>query len=199
MVIGITGGVGCGKSTVLRILKEKYNAQIIEADKVGHIVMEKGNSAYQSILDLFGSEILSKDLEIDRVILGNIVFNNDELLNKLNSIIHPAVKEYIKELILNYSEKNLIIVEAALLIEAGYRDICDIYWYIYASKQTRINRLISSRGYSINKAESIMSNQLTDDEFRKNTDIIVNNDLSIEKLYHSVDEAIKLTYKSLKN
>jgi dephospho-CoA kinase len=199
MVIGITGGVGCGKSTVLQILKEKYNAQIIEADKVGHIVMEKGNSAYQSILDLFGSEILSKDLEIDRVILGNIVFNNHELLNKLNSIIHPAVKEYIKELILNYSEKNLIIVEAALLIEAGYRDICDIYWYIYASKQTRINRLISSRGYSINKAESIMSNQLTDDEFRKNTDIIVNNDLSIEKLYHSVDEAIKLTYKSLKN
>ncbi len=192
-VIGITGGVGCGKSTVLDILKNDYDAQIIEADKVGHIVMEKGNIAYDKIVSLFGVNILNSDLSINRKELANIVFNNEELLLKINAIIHPAVKQYIKQFIVEMKEINakLVVVEAALLIEAGYRDICDVFWYVYASKQTRIKRLQANRGYSLEKIHSIMLNQLNDDKFRKNTDYMINNDNTINDLRLSISEAVK--------
>ena len=94
-IIGVTGGVGAGKSTVLAWLKEKYQARVIEADQVGHEVMKPGTEAYQRILEEFGPSVLLEDGRIDRACLGAIVFSDKEKLQKLNNIIHPAVKQEI--------------------------------------------------------------------------------------------------------
>lgn len=188
MVIGITGGIGCGKSTVLSLLKEKYNAYIIDADKVAHRLMEPYEQAYNSIKAYFGDEVIGSDGFIDRKRLGEIVFNSKEKLTALNAMVHPAVKEAIKAEIKSVNEKpsypdninnsdkeNLIAVEAALFIEAGYMDICDELWYIYTDNEIRIERLIKSRGYTREKAEGIIANQLSDNEFRKHCQIVIDN------------------------
>ncbi len=184
MVIGITGGIGSGKSTVLNILKEKYNAYIIDADKTAHRLMKPGGEAYHKIKAYFGDSVIDKTGYIDRKVLGQIVFSHKEKLNALNEIVHPAVKkDIIKEIadIKALDTGRLIAVEAALFIEAGYMDICDKLWYIYTDDEVRIQRLMSSRGYSREKAVSIIENQLTDKEFRKHSNVIINNGSSFEE------------------
>ena len=192
IVIGITGGVGCGKSTVLDVLKNKYGAAVIEADKVGHTVMEKGTDAYYQILDCFSNQILDENDNIDRKKLGAIVFADESLLMKLDGIIHPAVKSYIKTFIANEKSKgtSLIIVEAALLIEAGYRDICDCFWYIFVDVEKRISRLMDSRGYTLEKIHQIMNNQLSEKEFKDNTDDVIDNNGDLNDLMVSIDEKL---------
>ena len=117
------------------------------------------------------------NLQIDRKALSNLVFNNTEKLEYLNSIIHPAVEQYIADnIILEYeNSKKLFVIEAALLIEAGYKRVCNELWYIYASKEERIKRLMSSRGYSRNKCIDIMDNQLSDTEFKANCNVLIDN------------------------
>ncbi len=176
MVIGITGGVGCGKSAVLSILEENFNAYIIDADKVAHRLMEPLNPAYDKIIACFGEAVKDRGGFIDRKKLGQIVFNHKEKLKCLNSIVHPMVKEAIMEEIRDINSlKTLIAVEAALFIEAGYMDICDELWYIYTDNESRIERLIKSRGYTREKTESIISSQLSDSEFRRHCHIIIDN------------------------
>lgn len=188
--IGITGGVGCGKSTVLKMICDKVDAFVIEADKVGHIVMKKGMPAYYEVTELFGKDIVDESGEVDRKKLAERVFGNKELLAKLNGIIHPAVKRYILEKIEENSDKEYIFVEAALLIEAGYKEFLDETWYIYASKDIRTERLIESRGYSKEKVESIICNQLSEEDFRNNCNKTINNNGSIEELSASIDSAL---------
>ena len=103
-VLGITGQVGAGKSTILAYLEEKYRAKVIQADQVGHLVMEPDTSCYKQICSLFGEQILAADQKIDRKKLGAIVFADQEKLAMLNAIVHPAVKEYIRTAV--YLEKQ---------------------------------------------------------------------------------------------
>ena len=190
--IGITGGIGCGKSAILAMIENNYNARIVEADRVGHEVMEKGGEAYNKIVDYFTEDILDTDRNIDRKKLASIVFNNKEKLEKLNSFVHPAVKHEIIRRKEQAQKDNIdfFIIEAALLIEAGYRDICDIFWYIYANREVRAERLIKSRGYSIDKINSIINNQLTEEEFIKNTDIVIYNNGDYENLYNEISSKL---------
>ena len=176
-VIGITGGVGCGKSTIVDYIKEQYNATVFKADDIGHIVMQRGNLAYDKIVQYFGEDILDIDLQIDRKTLSNLVFNNTEKLEYLNSIIHPAVEQYIaNNIILEYKKsKKLFVIEAALLIEAGYKRVCNELWYIYVDREERIKRLMASRGYSRSKCIDIMDNQLSDAEFKANCNVLIDN------------------------
>lgn len=198
IVIGITGGVGCGKSAVLEVLKNNYDAAVIEADKVGHIVIEPNGTAYDKVVNIFGADILDNaDTDkpfINRKALADIVFKDKEKLTLLNSIIHPAVKEYIKLFIYNEESKGTkyIVVEAALLIEAGYRDICDIFWYIRTNKDIRIKRLMENRKYSLEKINSIMNNQLSDKEFIEGTDYIIENNSGYEELAEEIDKKLKI-------
>ena len=117
MIIGIVGGVGCGKSTVLTYLKEKYNAYIIEADKVAKEIMEKGNEVYNKVIREF-PESLDKDDNIDRKKLAEIVFNDAKKLETLNNITHPGTIKEITDRI-NNSSNQLVIVESAILIVPG--------------------------------------------------------------------------------
>ncbi len=177
-VIGITGGVGCGKSTVLNLIKEKYNAYIIMADDVAKELMQPSKAAYNSVVDMFGDGILDNSGQIDRPALAKIIFDNPNKRMVLNSIVHPLVKKTIVEQLTRLKisgEYDYAFVEAALLIEDHYKTFCDEIWYIYAPRQVRIERLKKSRGYSDEKIDSMMKSQLTEQEFRDNSYAVIDN------------------------
>ena len=183
-VIGVTGGVGSGKSVVLSILEKDYHAETILADLVAHDLMQPGGKSYEDIVEAFGDGILNDDGTIDRVKLGNIVFHDAEKLQKLNAITHPNVKEEIKNRIQKIREQgtaSMILLEAALLIESGYEDVYDERWYIYVDRETRYRRLQEGRGYPREKTDSIMQKQLTEEQFRKYADVVIDNSYSIEE------------------
>ena len=183
-VIGITGGIGAGKSAVLEILSEVDGSFTLEADKAAHSLMEPGNIVYEKIIDFFGRDILDEELRIDRSRLGKIVLGDEGNLMVLNSIVHPAVKEYIKGDISVKREDGLryYFIEAALLIQDGYRAICDEIWFISADRDIRIDRLIQNRGYSREKAESFLKNQPDDSFFLENSDVVIDNSGTKEEL-----------------
>ncbi|MCC8066481.1 MAG: dephospho-CoA kinase [Clostridiales bacterium] len=205
-IIGITGGVGAGKSTILSYLKNQYDAYILEADAVGHQVQQPGEACWERIVSAFGEEILREDRTIDRGKLGSIVYADRKKLEQLNAIVHPAVKMRILDEIARIrkfktpsdstgqpylpaegkhavsaeckSANLLIVIEAALLLEANYDAICDEVWYIFADEQTRAERLMRSRGYSREKIKQIMANQLSEEEFRHRCDAVIDNSCS---------------------
>lgn len=212
MILGITGGVGCGKSAVLDILEKEYGACVIQADLVAHELMEPGQASYLAIVEHFGQEILAEDGRIDRRALGAIVFADEEKLALLNSLTHPAVKEEIRRRIAEQlftavdaevmekcfslgtsSEENevskeaipshdvFIVIEAALLLEDHYDEICDEIWYIYADREVRFQRLASSRGYSREKSQAMMDSQMSEGELRRRCQAVIDNSGSLEE------------------
>ena len=192
-VIGITGGIGCGKSTVCGYLKEKYDACVLMADDVGHDVMAPGGCAYDALKMLLGDEYILPDKTFDRKKIGNRAFKEPGLLEKMNAIIHPAVHESIIDT-LSEAEKSgreFGVVEAALLIEAGYRDICSEYWYVYTDEELRIKRLMASRDITEEKARDVMKRQLSEDEFRKNCEFVVLNNNDFKETAKQIDERIE--------
>lgn len=186
-VIGVTGGVGAGKSTVLNILKEDYNADVIVADQVAHTLMKPGQECYRQIVQTFGKDILAEDGTLDKDKVSELIFSDTDKKNQMNGIVHPAVRKEIERLIAQ-SQAKLIVLEAALLIETGYRDICDQYWYIYVSTQERVKRLYEQRGYSEFKSYSIIFNQLTHEEFRRNCDVLIDNGGTVEETRKQIHE-----------
>lgn len=191
-VLGITGGVGAGKSTVLSYLQKKYHAYVIYADLVAHTLMQ--TVCYDEIVSTFGTEILDSDKKIDRARLSDIVFSSSDRILCLNQIVHPAVKKRIRQMIEENQEKKEIsffVVEAALLIEDHYEEICDEIWYLYVDEQTRAKRLMDSRGYTRQKTEEIRKKQLKDEEFRAHCQFVVDNSSEIiENTYKQIDEGL---------
>ncbi|MDD6327228.1 MAG: dephospho-CoA kinase [Lachnospiraceae bacterium] len=197
VIIGITGGVGSGKSLVLNELRENYHAYIIEADKLAHTMMLPGNAIYNEIIDAFGKEILNDyaPYEIDRAKLGQIVFYDREKLNILNGIIHPCVKQEIQSQIQSVRENgtcSLFAIEAALLIEDGYKRICDEIWYVWVDRETRILRLASQRGYTREKCISMMDSQSSDNFYLENADYILNNNGDIKSLSKQINARLNI-------
>ena len=127
-VIGVTGGVGAGKSTVLGILEKEFDAYVIQADLLGHVLMEPGEECYDAVIALFGKEIIKKDKTIDRRRISDVVFTDKDMLLKLNGIIHPAVKQRILRLISEQREagRKLCVVEAALFLEEEMKGAADL-------------------------------------------------------------------------
>lgn len=177
--IGITGGIGAGKSEVLSILKECSNCRILLADELAKQLEGRNNVCYTPLIELLGRDILDEDEQINPKATADKIFSDKNLLEKVNEIIHPAVKNKILEE-LDYEEKrgaiDYFFLEAALLIEDGYDLILDEIWYIYASEETRRKRLKESRGYSDAKIDKILSKQLKDETFRRYCKVVINND-----------------------
>lgn len=193
MIIGLTGGIGTGKSTVLSLLKDKYGFTIFEADKTAHEIMNKGYEAYDKIVESFGNEILNPDLTINRRALSDIVFHDKEKLNVLNEIVHPAViSKILSEIERCRREKGTdrFVIEAALLIESGCDKICDSVWYIYADKEVRIDRLIKGRGMTMEQIESVMKNQLDKEIFIKNSNSVIDNSGTIESTDKQIEKLL---------
>ena len=177
MVIGITGGIGSGKSVVTSLLRDKFGAAIIDTDTIGHEVMEIGKSAYKKVVKAFGDKVLAEDGSIDRKKLGSLVFDNRELLCKLNDIIHPAVEVEVDKRIAEFIKKNYkyIALETALLIKVGYNIKCDKIWFVYADKDVRLKRLYDYRGMDKEKAIKIFESQSSEEEFREIADDVIDN------------------------
>ncbi len=159
-IIGLTGGVGCGKSTVVKLLQKNYRSHAILTDDVAREQMLPGGIAYQRVVEEFGAGILAADGTVDRAKLAEIVFADSGALARLNALTHPPVTEYVLQQIEEEREKNryqLLIIETALLIEGGYDAFCDEVWYVYATEEERRLRLKRSRGYSDEKIDALFA------------------------------------------
>ena len=196
LVIGITGGVGAGKSSILKALEEHCNCKIVLADDVGNKVKEPGQKCYLQVVELLGKDILNDDLTINRMKMATKIFADAKILEQVNEIIHPAVEEYILQEIENERKKqeiDVFFLEAALLIEAGYTRYLDALWYIFSEKSVRIERLKTSRGYSDEKIRQIMEQQMSDEEFRRYADVTLDNSNEFEKTFLQIQtECIRL-------
>lgn len=193
ITIGITGGVGAGKSTVLDFLEERYQAYVMKADEIGHLVMEPGQACYEPVTALFGKQVIKEDKTIDRRQVSDVVFSHPEMLEKLNQIIHPAVKQYIREQLLLKKQQGqkVCVVEAALLLEDHYQEFCDTIWYIHTDEEIRIQRLMENRGYTREKSESIIASQAPEDFFRANADYVVINNGDFAETRQQIEEGIR--------
>ena len=190
-VIGLTGGVGSGKTVVAHKFAEITGAQVLLADELGHLVMEKGERGYLEIVRVFGEEILNEEEKISREALAGIVFADEEQLQKLNKIIHPAVKEYIQNYLEEHStEEGFLVLETAIMFETGCDTLCDEVWYVYVPEEIRMERLAKNRGYSREKSQSIMKQQLSEREFRKRCKRTVCNDGNLEMLEQNLRKLI---------
>ena len=192
-VIGVTGGVGAGKSTVLGIMEKDFGAYVIQADQIGHILMEPGEECYDAVIGLFGKETIKKDKTIDRKRISDVVFTDKEMLLKLNGIIHPAVKSRILRLIQEQREagREICVVEAALFLEEKYQEFCYEVWYVYTEEEIRIQRLMENRGYSREKSLGIIKNQVSDQVFRENTDYVIENNGDLLETRRQIREGIE--------
>lgn len=196
-VVGITGGIGSGKSVFLNYISENYNAHIIESDKLAKELMLPGQAIYNDVVRAFGVEVLEECVAgnpIDSAKLGGIVFSSNEKLELLNSITHPGVKKHILSVIEQHRKKDdvdYVVIEAALLIEDGYKDICDYIINVYVDKETRINRLMEGRGYTREKCESVIASQSDDEYYKKYADYTINNEKRVEDSLKLLNEILK--------
>ncbi|NBJ91603.1 dephospho-CoA kinase [bacterium 1xD42-62] len=192
-VIGITGGVGSGKTAVLEYIAGKYNCKVILADKAAHKVEEPGQLCYKKLVKLLSGNILNEDGTINREKMAVRIFGSDKLLEEVNKIIHPAVKQFILEEMERERKAgalDFLFIEAALLIENGYLDIVDEMWYIYALENVRRRRLIGARNYSDEKVTSIMKSQLSEEEFKKHCKVVIDNSGELAVAYKQVDKKL---------
>lgn len=188
--IGITGGVGAGKSEILSYMKQKYQAVVVFSDEVAKQLYEPGQPCYEKLQKLFqGEDVFLTDGEINRKKIAEIVYHDPQKLLKMNAIVHPAVRKKILAIKKQEEQRKtgILILEAALLIEEHYDELCDELWYVYASEETRRQRLKLSRGYSDQKTNSIFKNQLDDKTFRNKCQVIINNDGSFLEAQKEID------------
>ena len=192
-VIGITGGVGAGKSEILSYLKEHCNCRILMADRLAEELEQPGQDCYDQLLALLGREILQEDGRIDRKKMAARVFADKSLLEAVNAMIHPAVKQAILQIIRDEKEaarRDYLFIEAALLIEDGYAEIVDELWYIHTEEEVRRQMLKASRGYTDEKIDSILREQLSEEEFYGHCHYVIENSGSLERVYEQLDKKL---------
>lgn len=192
--IGITGGVGAGKSEILSYMGKKTGVRVMLADEIAHELMEAGTDCYKCLRQTFNDEdIWNSDGSFNREKLAKVIFSNKLKRDIMNSVVHPAVKEYVirqQEYEKERGELSLLVLEAALLIEEHYDKICDELWYIYTSEENRRDRLKASRGYSDEKIDNIFKSQLSEEEYRKYCAVVIDNNGSVEVAFEQIDKAL---------
>ena len=198
-VIGVTGGVGSGKSAVLNYIEAHFDARIVKADEVGRMLMMPWGKCYEPVVKLFGDWVVKEDGSLDRQAIAQIVFKDSEMLKKLNGIIHPEVKKYIVNEIerSRKEETEFFFLEAALLLEEKYDEICDEIWYIYCEKEVRMERLRRDRGYSDERIRQVMENQLPDEEYEAHCDFQLYNDEDVAHTYLQIERRMRTYYESV--
>lgn len=187
-VIGVTGGIGSGKSTVSRILRD-LGAKIVDADKIARKIVVKGGEPLKEIVNYFGSEILDEDGELNRKKLAEIVFNKPEKLQVLNNITHGYIAEEIVKTVDCLKAENaadIIVIDAAIPIEHGFIDQCDEIWVVTASRETRVSRIMERNGLTREEAERRIDSQQSDEAYIRLADEIIVNEGSIEELENHI-------------
>ena len=192
-VLGITGGVGSGKSEVLNYLEAEYEACVCQMDEVARRLEKRGEICFQKILDTFGEEVVGSNGELDRKKLGEIVFSDSEKRQILNKIVHPSVLDYVEKDIKRRKKEGqkLYVLESALLIELGH-ELCDKIWYIYTEENVRRSRLERSRGYTQEKITQMMASQPSTEQFRKICTDVIDNSGDFKETKRQIGEKIRL-------
>ncbi|HEY82942.1 MAG TPA: dephospho-CoA kinase [Dehalococcoidia bacterium] len=188
-VIGLTGGIGSGKSTVSRFLAE-LGAKVINADKIGHKLFQPDTEAWREVVVAFGRGILATDGSIDRKKLGAIVFADPEALAKLNRIMHPRIREAVQAQLERYRSQGVAVavVEAPLLVEAEWTSLVDEVWVTTASEATILKRLKKRAGLSEPESRARIRSQLASEERIKQADVVIDTDCSLDELKAKVRE-----------
>ena len=188
-VIGLTGGISSGKSTVSRFLAE-LGAVILDADKVGHEAFKPDTEPWREVVAAFGRQILKPSGEIDREKLGEIVFGNPKLLSRLNQIMHPRMYDMVKSQLEEYrrQEVGVVVLEAALLLEANWTSLVDEVWVTAASESTVLKRLKEKSGLSEPESLARIRSQMSTEERIKRADVVINTDCRLDELKAKVKE-----------
>ena len=182
-VIGLTGGISSGKSTVLQFLAE-LGAVIINADEVGHEAFKPGTKLWQSVVAAFGKQIVTPDGEIDREELGTIVFGSPKALTRLNRIMHPRMRDMVKAQLEECQRQGVptVVLEVPLLLEAGWTSLVDEVWVTTAPEATVLKRLRERTGLSENESMARLRSQLPNEERLKHADVVIDTDCSLGEL-----------------
>lgn len=188
--IGITGGIGAGKSTVLSFIQEKYSARVVLADQLAAELTGPQGRCFPLVKEAFaGENIVTPEGGLNRAKMAELIFSDEEKRARMNAIVHPAVKEEI----LSLAERErragtyqYLFFEAALLLEDGYDLLCDQLWYIYAGEETRRRRLRENRGYTDEKIQAIFARQLPEKTFRSRCQVVIDNDGEPERAYEQI-------------
>jgi dephospho-CoA kinase len=183
-IIGLTGNIATGKSVVLEMLK-RLGAFCIDADELVHQLMRKGTPLWRAVLEEFGEGILSADGEIDRKKLGDIVFNDDASLRRLEEMVHPTVIAKVEELI-SSSDKEVVVVEAIKLIESGMHKNCDSLWVVTCGKEQQLARLMLQRRMSKEEALLRIESQPPQEEKVALADVVINNSGDLKETWQQV-------------
>ncbi len=188
-VIGLTGGIGSGKSTVSQSLAE-LGAVILNADEVGHEASKPDTEIWRQVVAAFGRQILTPDGNIDRKKLGNIVFGNPESLSRLNQLMHPRMYDMVKAQLEEYRRQGtqVVVLEAPLLLEAGWTPLVDEVWVTTASESTVLKRLKEQTGLSQAESLARIRSQLSSAERVRHADVIINTDCDLDELKSKVTE-----------
>ncbi len=188
-VIGLTGGIGSGKSTVAQMLEEK-GAALLSADAVGHEVYLPGQPAWQEIVDAFGHQVVAADGTIDRKVLGAIVFSDPEELLRLNAITHPRMKEIMRAKLAAEAARGteVAVLEAALLFDAGWDDLTDEVWVTVAPPEVAAARTAERSGISVAEALSRINSQMTNEERAARSRTLIDTDCRLEQTRKQVEE-----------
>ena len=189
-VIGLTGGIASGKSTVSNILLS-LGAFIIDADKIAREIVEPGHKVLNKIVETFGYQILNKDCTLNRKFLGNIVFNNSDKLKILNSITHPEIRNIIAQRIdeiQNKCEKSIIIIDAAVLFESGLNKLTHEVWLVYLDCDTQIKRLIERDNLTFEEADARIKSQMPVGDKIRMSDKIIDNTGSLEYTHKQIEK-----------
>ena len=182
-VIGLTGGIGSGKSTVSRFLAE-LGAVVLDVDRVGHEAFKPDTEIWRQVVAAFGSQILTPCRDIDREKLGEIVFGNPESLARLNQIMHPWMYEIVTAQLDDYRRQGMdvVVLEAPLLIEAGWTSSVDEVWVTVASEATVLSRLEEQKGLSRQEALARIHSQLSSEERIRHADVVIDTDCDLDEL-----------------
>ena len=188
-VIGLTGGIGSGKSTVSQFLAE-LGATIIDADKIGHEVLKPDTEVWREVVASFGKQIVTANGTIDRKKLGTIVFSNPEARAQLNQIMHPRIYEMVKAQLAEYQRQgtNVVVVEAPLLVEADWTLLVDEVWVTTAAEDTVLKRLRERTGLSEAESQARIRSQLPPEEKIKSADVVIDTDFDLDELKAKVRE-----------
>ncbi|MDI9508791.1 MAG: dephospho-CoA kinase [Clostridiales bacterium] len=192
--IGITGGIGSGKSLVADIMIKKHKAYLIDTDRIAKEQMMPGGISYMGVVSYFGQDILDGEGVIDKDKLSKIVFSDKEKLLMLNSLTHPNVLHEVQREIAIKKESKAVpycIIETALMIESGYDFLCDEVWYVHSSQETRRQRLKKHRGYTDEKIDAIFDSQSKEEDFFKNFTCVIYNNGDIDHLEQEIDKLLR--------
>ena len=188
LLVGLTGGIGSGKTTFAALLAER-GAHVIDADVLGHDALRPGQPSWHSIVDQFGDEILAAGtMTIDRKRLAELVFADDGKRAALNAIVHPEIFRRIADAIDRLrSTDSIVVIDAALIFETGLADSCDVIVVVFSEKQIRADRLMRSRGMTLEQITARMATQTNPSDLRDKADVVVVNDGYLEDLAREAD------------